>query len=376
MRSIAIIIAYFFVHCLVAQVTSSHKLKLGIGHEWNAFLSPSTQLENEELLSRSELWDNGTFQALSVHNTFKQEARNHRFKLKADGSLGIFQTEQNSNRYTFRLGASYRVKYAPRKYFEFAPELFRKKREGLNVDNAVLATPFSYLTIRMPIGLDFYLGNKAWIKAQTGYLYKEYDKPAGEKLFYHAPYFETTLSKKWDTGSLTKKLSLKSLTQFRAYETLSLLEDEEDEPRYRAGSRDWTYQFTTLLFDISKGKNNSLAIGFYHTSRLDQNQRSTYHELGPGLKSQNSVNKWHFSTGLRYSVRRYVRLAPGADNDTPLRYQYVRATGEIIYAFTQQRMMFLKGNLVHRTSNNPNTESLAFRGYTNGLLEMGLKWKW
>jgi len=301
--SLAFVCLLFFAG--YGQIKHSHRLTIGLGNEWNAFLSPYTLIVDEEFRSGTENWDNGTFQAISLNNTFKIEGERHKLKLKINGSLGLYQTEQNSNRYTFRIGTSYRLKYASKKYLEFAPELFRKRREGINTDNAVLATPFSYLLVRVPIGLDFYLGNKSWLKTEAGYLYKNYDKVNGEKLFYQAPYFEASYSKKWESDAGIKKLSLQSETQLRTYETLSIViqefdeEDEEEEIEeeilFNEGSRNWTYQFTPLQLDFDK-KNDGrkMVLGLYHISRIDQNSRSTYQEIGPGIR----FDKWGKKGGV------------------------------------------------------------------------------
>ena len=362
-----------------SQSTHSHKLSIGLGNEWNAFLSPSRFLEDEEFLSRNELWDNGTYQAIALNNSFKKEGDKYRIKLKLNGSLGIYQTQQNSNRYTYRLGASYRLKYASKKYFELAPDFFRKRREGVNTDNAVLATPFSYSLLKLPVGFDFYLGNKTWIKTEVGYLYKNYDKPSGEKLLYHAPFIEGEISKKWESDSRTTKLSLKSLTQTRKYETRSsrIDEDDEDEVTFLDGSRDWTYQFTELTLDSSKDDDSrAFGIGLYQMSRIDSDGSSTFHEVGPGIQYEGNNSKFGYKTLVKYTFRNYTRLSPGSENETPLRYQYLRANFELDFAISEYGKVYGSANLVNRTSNNPNLEALSFREYFNGFVEMGIRWAW
>lgn len=383
-RIIIAISAYFLFILTYGQVSHSHKLDLGLGNEWNAFLKPSTLLDEEgETLFKSELWDNGTFQSASLRNSFKIEGDKYRLKFKLNGSLGIYQTQQNSNRYTYRVGASYRLKYAKKKYLELSPELYRKKREGINTDNAVLTTPFSYTLVKIPLGFDFYLRNKAWLKTQVGYLHKDYDKERGEMLYYQAPYADVVISKKWESGNVTSKLSLKSTTQIRDYRTRSIVfnhdeEDEEfDETEFRDGSRDWRYQFTNIQLDITKNEGRSnVILGLYHTSRIDANRRSTFHEIGPGVQYEVSSAKAGLKTNLRYTVRNYERLAPGAGNDTPLQYKYLRANIELHHRLGTASDFYVKGNVVNRSSNNPNLDTLSFREYFNGFVELGLRWSW
>ena len=376
MRRILTLLLIQFALIGYGQVSHSHKLRIGLGNEWNAFLSPSRLEVDDELLTKSELWDNGTYQTLALKNSLKTEGEKHRLKLKMSGSLGLYQTNQDANRYTYRLGVSYRLKYASRKYFEVAPEIFRKKRDGVNADNAVLTTPFSYTLVKAPVGFDFYLGNKAWLKTQIGYLYKNYDKSDGEKLFYKAPYFDTSISKKWVSESSTVKISLNSITQRRHYTVITRIadEDEEDDPILREGFRNWLYQFTNLILDISSNDDlQKIGIGIHHTSRIDLTRNSTFHEAGPGITYQVKSKKIALRSGIRYLIRNYTKLSPGAGNDVPLKYKYLRANVELDYELTTNALLYWRANAVNRTSNNPDLEAGNFREYFNGLIEMGVK---
>jgi len=121
-KSLTWILALLVAMPIMAQEnhSRSHQISLGAGQEWNAFLRPTTLLQAGELLHQEELWDNGTFQSLSFNNSFRWEKDQHKFKLKLNGSLGIFQTEENANRHKYTIGGSYRVKYASKKYFELS----------------------------------------------------------------------------------------------------------------------------------------------------------------------------------------------------------------------------------------------------------------
>ena len=354
--------------------SSSHKLEIGLGNEWNAFLSPSMLMEDEELLNQSSLWDNGTFQRVALRNSWKKEGGKYKLKLKANGSLGLFQTEQNSNRYSYRIGTSYRLKYASKKYFELAPEVYRKRREGINSDNAVLATPFSFTLIEAPVGFDFYLGNKSWLKTQIGYMYKNYDKSNDEMLRYHAPFLEASISKKWVNELVSRKLTVRSLTQKRSYQTRSLVGDFDEELSFREGSRDWLYQFTTISYDFSFNDGaTKLGLGMHQTSRIDQSGNNGFHEVGPGVKFSTKSSKVGFSTNAKYTIRRYISLAPGEENDTPLKYNYLRLNAEVDYNLGSGKKIYARTKFINRTSNNPNIESRSFRDYFNGFVEVGFK---
>ncbi len=396
-KSLALIMALFILAPVIAQVShsKSHQISIGGGHEWNPFLMPNTLLTDGELQDKEELWDNGTFQALSFNNSFRWEKDKHKFKLKINGSLGIFQTEQNANRHTYTLGASYRVKYAPKKYFEFAPEYFRKKREGINGDQALLATPFSFQQFRAPLSFDFYLGDGAWIKSEIGYLIKSYDRPSEELLRYQAPFLGLSLSKKWTVGDYTTKLTLRSLSQRRKYtdiDRIAPIEDpefdeeddffEEDEAfegveEFRENERNWSYFFNDLTYSL-KTANKSLRaeIGLYSTLRVDAQRISDYLEIGPGINASWQTGKLEVSPSLRYSVRRYSRLAPGEGNNLLLQYNYIRTRFNANYRLGNNLTLFASYVLTTRTSNNPNLDGITFREYFYAQGQLGIRWKW
>ncbi|NQZ76292.1 MAG: hypothetical protein HRT61_09295 [Ekhidna sp.] len=379
-RNLLLLMTGLLFHPVSGQIQHTHKLELGLGSEWNAFLSPSRLIIDDDVLSGTENWDSGTFQKFVLNNTFSKEGKLHRLKLKVNGNLGIYQTMRNADRYAFRISTSYRLKYASKKYLEFAPEFYRKRREGFNADNAVLATPFSYRLIRVPVGLDFYLGKKSWLKTELGYLHKKYDQPSGERLMYKAPYLEVLYSKKWKTDAWERKLLVESETQIRDYETISarvVASHLGDELLFRIGSREWLYQFNRLLFDFTKSRNDfNIGLGLYHTARIDQNDRSTFHEIGPGAHIDTKGKTLGFKSSIRYTTRNYKNLAPGSGNNRSLKYQYLMMNFEFNLPINETGRIYWRGSFVNRTSNNPNMESLTFRDYFNGYVELGLRWNY
>ncbi|MDW3190992.1 MAG: hypothetical protein R8G66_01470 [Cytophagales bacterium] len=394
-KSLTLILALLISTPIIAQInhSHSHQVALGGGQEWNAFLRPSTFSQDGEFLNKEELWDHGTFQSLSFNNSFRWEKDQHRFKLKLNGSLGIFQTEENANRHSYTIGGSYRVKYAPKKYFEFSPEYLRKKREGINGDQAILATPFSFQQFRAPVSFDFYLGEGAWVKTEVGYLIKSYDRPDEQVLRYQAPFLGVALSKKWTIGEHTTKLTLHSVSQRRNYTDIDRIteqidpEDEEDdfleedeefeeEDEFRESERNWSYYFNNLTYSLKTADKKVRAeIGIYSTLRKDARNVSDYLEIGPGINATLKTGKWELSPSVRYSIRKYSRLAPGNGNNLLLQYKYLRVRFKSNYRLTNNVSFFGRYILTNRDSNNPTRDSNAFREYFYAQGELGVRWK-
>lgn len=393
-KSLTLILALFISAPILAQFdhSRSHQISLGGGQEWNAFLRPNVFLQDGEILNKEELWDNGTFQSLSINNSFKWEKDQHKFKLKLNGFLGIFQTGENANRHSYTLGVAYRVKYASKKFFEFAPEYFRKKREGINEDQAILATPFSFQQFRAPVTFDFYLGEGAWVKSEAGYLIKSYDRPDEQVLRYQAPFFGVSLSKKWNIGEYTTKLTLHSVSQWRKYTDIDRIteqidpEDEEDdffeedeafegEDEFRESERNWSYYFNNITYSIkTTDKKLRAEIGVYSTLRIDARNVSDYLEIGPGINASLKSGKLELSPSVRYSIRKYSRLAPGDGNNLLLQYNYLRVRFNAYYRLTNKLSLFGRYILTKRDSNNPTLDSQAFRAYVYAQGEIGVRW--
>ncbi|MEO1054931.1 MAG: hypothetical protein AAFX87_30130, partial [Bacteroidota bacterium] len=328
-KLLAFVLLFVISQAAMAQWQISHKIGFGAGHEWNVFLNPRTAVNDGETLTNEELWDNGTFQSVFFNNSFRYDTGRHRLKFKVNTSAGLYQTEESANRYAYDLGFSYRVKYAKRKYFEFAPELNRRRRQGINEADAVLRTPFSYTILTIPVHFDFYLSNKTWLKTQAGYLSKNYDRENGEELLYRAPFLTVMISKKWQTKLLTKKLSFSHGTQFRNYFELERStpfdpeEEEEDfeEIELEEKTRQWNYFRSHIEYQLTGAKKDfDIVFGLYHIARLDVDETNSYSEIAPGIQFKYGFDRIKFTSSTKYAIRNYQNLSPGAGNDLLLRY--------------------------------------------------------
>ena len=376
-----LILTIFCATCstVLAQIEKRSSLSIGGGYALNVALNPESLDDDGELLGREDLWDNGTFQAINFRNTFKHKKGNHFLKLKLNVGNAWYQTENDADRHHYDIAFTYRTKYASRKYFEFSPELNRRRRDGVNLSDAVLQMPFSYTLINLPLRFDFYMRNKVWLKTSVGYLSKDFDRAAGQ-LIYRAPYAGALVSKKWKNTERTTKLSASTETQFRFYQDIRAIaidDDDEEEPleeeEFDERSRQWTYMRNNLTYQLNFERNKlALEAGLFQILRLDRDGRNGFNELGAGVKASIPVDKWRLSGYMRYSMRNYSNLAPGADNNTLLEYRYIRTGFNVGYRLKKWFDIYLGGSLVDRTSNNPTITSAAFREYTNGQVEAGV----
>ena len=331
----------------------------------------------EDILRRNDLWVNAYYSGAFVNADFKKNIKDGRLKWGTALSGAVYNSTVNANRHTLRLYGSYRKKYAPRKYFEFAPEFYRIKRAGINDNDAILTTPFSYTRLTLPFKLDFYRGNRSWLKTRAGYTYKVYDQFNNKNISYHAGFFGASLSKKWIDGQMERKLTFSSNVEGRLYKDLEefIDEDEPDEPaETEQESRLWVYISNDLVYSL-KPQNSpfELDLGLYTTIRLDRDFENGYLEFAPGIDGIYDMGNVKWKGSLRYVNRNHPDREVG-ETEQPLRYQFVRVSLEARMPIRDNLDFFARGNMVNRKSSNTSL-GRGFRGYFNSRIEAGLVFK-
>lgn len=373
MKKLSIILTLILISSSAkAQWERRFQAGVAAGYEWNIFLNPTTLLKNGVEMDRSQLWENALYERLFMSASFTRELENSRFKLNASLAGGNYHSRLNANRYSFSVKASYRTKYARKKYFELAPEVARIKQDGVNEADAVLRTPFSYVRFTLPLKFDFYLGNKVWFKTTTGYIFKNYDRDNGEQLYYHAGFAEVSLSKKWQSKTLTTKLTFSASAELRSYQDIRNSQGTDGQPALDEQTRSWNYFRTNLEYDIKPAHERfGLTLGIYGTRRADRDTINSYQEWAPGAEAFTMINKVRLSANFRYSVRNYGYRLVGTEQEL-LQYNYLRSSIKAEMPLGKKLRFFVKGNLVDRLSNNDVETTRGFRGYFNSKVETGL----
>ena len=345
---------------------------ISTGYESNVFLNPPSLIVEDEEIGKDELWQNGTFQRLFLNTSFVLDTLSYRLRIKANAGASRYQTEVEANRHTYDLGIAYRRKIGKRKYLEIAPEYNRRQRDGVNEADAVLRTPFSFRQLIVPLHFDYYVGNRAWLKTQAGYLYKDYDRVEGEQLYYTSPFVQVALSKKWLGRLATKKLTLMVRNQWRTYTDIELSSGNGELPIFENEQRNWNYRGIDTEFEfIDKDEKYRVLLGLYHLRLTDVDGAFGYMQISPAIQLRYALSRLTLDAEFRYSLRNYTDLAPGRDNDNLLRYDYLRAGVGVDYAFKANIKAFIKARIINRESNSPNLSSIGFRDYLTGLIELG-----
>lgn len=379
MRTITIAILLVLTSFQVnAQWVRKFKAGLNAGYEWNIFLNPSIISGEEETLFRNDLWINAPYQGGFLSADFNKDMGKSRWKIGTYLSGANYNSRINANRHSFRLNVSYRTKYAARKYFEIAPEVYRVKRVGINDQDAILSTPFSYFRLTLPVKFDFYLRDKVWLKTTAGYLYRSYDRTNDRQLSYHAGFMGGSLSKKWNTSNSETKLTYSNRIELRLYKNLEFFLDEPvetgdpSEPEeVEESSRIWTYISNDLEYSIKPFHQRfKLTMGLYSTIRLDSEEENSYKELAPGITGEWKLKNWTLSTDLSYVYRNYSEREVG-EEEIPLQYKYIRGSVKAEVPLRKNMNFYVRSNLVNRASSN-DLLTRGFREYFNSRVEMGI----
>lgn len=359
-----------------AQWSKNYSLDLKGGYEYNIYKTPYSLDGEDDFLIGNDLITSGFYEGIAFRGQFQNKFENGRLKINFRGSANNFHTEENANLFNFGLSASYRTKFATRKYFEFAPGFYRKQRAGIDQSDDILRTTLSYAQILMPFSFDFYLKNKVWLKTDLGYRFKSYDEnDLGEKVSYHAFFSGASLSKKWESDASTRKVIFISGIEYRAYTDLEAEDEEDEESDLIEDERNWTYYTADLEYDVDQnGRPFSYTIGLYSTFRNDADNKFGYKEIGPGVRLSFPLRKGTFNLGGSYRYRTFntVNVNESADQ---LVYQYLRANARLSLPFTKNSSWYVEGNLIRRLSNNESITSTAFRSYNYALLETGFSFR-
>ena len=343
-------------------------------------MNPPTIVSDGELLRRADLWTNAFYEEGFLSATMKRKTATGRWKLGSYFSAANYHSRVNANRHAFRFDLSYRTKYADKKYFEIAPQLYRIKRQGVNDQDAILTVPFSYVKFTLPVKFDFYLGDRKWLKTTSGYFYKSFDRFNNRQIAYHTAFLEAKFSKKWLKAGAETKLTYTGRTEFRFYRIESQNvpvfdpEDDLDPADLEEGNhsnRQWTYISNDLEYSIKPASERySLNLGLYSTLRLDAEEENGYFELAPGIESTLYFPGFELSGRLQYVNRSYPDREVG-EEDLPLTYQYVRGSIKATMPIKKRTSFFVRANMVNRASSNT-AQTRGFREYFNAVVETGL----
>lgn len=354
---------------IVAQFSLETEVKQG--YEWNIFRNPEMVQSNAETLSRKQLWQNSIYNRFDIRSDYKFDGENSRLKLSADLSVNRFHQEKMAHQNEYRFMASYRTKYASRKYAEFAPSLNRKQQDGFDPSDILFSNRLSFYQFDAPVHLDFYLGDKAWLKFETSYRYKIYDRVDNSETKYSMFSLSAEYKKKWELDRMLTGFSITSTGKLRNqtgknFETLSQVESVKE----RAFN---SFELESEVFIESNSKKFEITIPLSFTMLTDAPSKNlNYTQLGAGLELNFEIGKIKVSQNMSLFARDFENFT--VPTNKTLFYKYGKSATTATFPVASN--IVLRSRLVYaQRLSNQKVSTDAYRGYLNSYIETGIRLK-
>ena len=348
-------------------------IKTGVnqGYEWNIFKNPGRVVENSDTLRRNRLWQNSSFNELSADIGYELDWENSRLRLESDLSTNLYHQATEAHEFAYDLGASYRSNFADRKYIELSPEYSRKKQDGIEATDPVFSSRLSYSQLRIPLELDFYLGNLAWLRFETMYRNRRYDRRNDKQTSYDAYYFEALFKQSIDDrGRFDHEFEIENQTRYRDQVTTDF-DDPSTAPE--EDFRQFTKIETQVLYRL-QSRRDFFEVEFPVSGTLFFDHPSSaldYQEIEFGTEVDLNIGRAEFSAGLERTLRSFSNFEVGTSGET-LFYGYWTGEAEVEYAITQNINLQAKARYITRTSTRERLNSAFYREYTNSYIQTGI----
>ena len=368
-----LIISIIALLSLPVSAMAQWNIETGInqGYEWNIFKNPELIVEENDTLQRNRLWQNSSFNELTADIRYEFDWENSRLRLESDLSTNLYHQAAEAHEFSYDLGASYRSNFADGKYIEVSPEYSRKKQDGVEATDPVFSSRLSYSQVRIPLELDFYLGNRAWLRFETMFRNRQYDRRNDKQTSYNAYYFESLFKKSIDDrGRFDHEFEVENQIRYRDQVTTDF-----DNPAAspEENFRQFTKIETQALYRL-QNREGIFDIEFPVVGTLFYDHPSgnlDYREIEFGTEIDVDLGRTEFSAGIERTLRSFNNFDIG-DSGNTLFYAYWTGQAEIEYAITRNINLHAKARYITRTSTRERLTTAFYREYTNSYIQSGI----
>ncbi len=358
---------------VITYAQERHRFKIGsqTGYEYNYFKSPDALLVGDSLLDENDLIASSAYVDVFLDYDYRYKWKGHRLRAALTPYARLFQ--ENSSDSYWSLDAALKYDYRLSKKTKFLGEINiqRMNREGLDGAQDILVNPLGYTNYGAALGLSFGSVLKQKTTLEGFYNFKNFDAFGIRDLQFNEYGLQMTTKRKYRPGRYDHAFGLNAYYKKRLYDTFNA----EDAPQN--GQRNWDYTKVTAFYELPLGNTLELVPQLTYYGRFDRlENRSGFHQYGPGMRLRFSKAKTRISAVAKYLVRNYTGInAPGLQ-DERLRYQYM----DLSLKFEQQLPIqgFLFTGTAYSRFRETNTTDLAsrsFRGYTNQYAGVGVLWR-
>lgn len=359
---------------LPVTVLAQWDIETGVnqGYEWNIFKNPELVVENRDTLRRNRLWQNSTFNELTADVRYEFDWENSRLRIESDLSTNLYYQATEAHKFSYDVGASYRSNFADGKYVELSPEYSRKKQDGVEATDPVFSSRLSYSELRVPLELDFYLGNLAWLRFETMYRNRRYDRRNSKQTSYNAYYFEALFKQSIDNrGRFDHEFEIENRTRYRSQVT----KDFEDQGAFQGEDfRQFTKIETEALYRL-QNRRDLFEIEFPVQGTLFFDHPSSnlnYREIEFGTQIDLMIGNADVSFGLDRTLRHFNNFGVGTANKK-LFYAYWSGDAEVEFELSRNIFLNVKASYTSRTSTRERLTTAFYREYTNSYIQSGIR---
>ena len=341
------------------------------GYEWNIFKNPKLVVEDSDTLQRNRLWQNSSFNELSVDMRYEFDWENSRLRLESDFSTNLYHQATEAHKFEYEMGASLRSNFADGKYIELSPEYSRKQQDGVEATDPVFSSRLSYSQIRIPLELDFYLGNLAWLRFETMYRNRRYDRRNDKQTSYDAYYFEALFKQSIDDiGWFDHEFEIENQVRYRDQVTTDY-DDPSTAPE--ENFRQFTKIETQVLYRL-QSRQDLFEVEFPVSGTLFFDHPSSvldYREIEFGTEVDLNIGRAELSAGLERTLRSFNNFDVGNAGET-LFYGYWTGDAGVEFALTNTITLNVEARYTTRSSTRERLNTTFYRDYTNSYIQSGI----
>ena len=350
-----------------------HRFEIGTltGYEYNYFKSPDQLMVSDSLLTENDLIASSAFQDVSLDYDYRYKRKAHRLRFSINPYARLFQENTSDSYWSLSAAAKYDYKLSKKAKLLAGLNFKRMNREGLDGAQDVLINPLGYTNYGAMAGLELrpFKQNKTTVSGF--YNFKNFDAYGIRDLQFNEYGARLAMKQEFRPGRYEHAAGFTTYYKKRLYDTYNA----DQTPII--GRRDWDYMKAVVFYELPLGNTIELEPQLTYYGRFDLlENRSGFHQYGPGLRVKFDNDKTRISASAKYFMRDYTSItAPGNSNQL-LQYQYTDLSLNVEQQLPIKDLFFtLTAYSRFRETNTTNLSSRSFRGYTNQYAGVGLTWR-
>ncbi len=372
-----ILLYLIFVWMMPQTVLSQQQWKLQMGsssgYEYNVFNVHPSQGYIVDGVSESAL-QSGYFQHVLLGASYKLKRKKHQLFIQTIGQMDYFPLLPIVNLYRPTISLSYRYKYSKFQQWSFKSSYGAYITNRVENQDEVLRPPRSYQRVQLRLNYELkpFRGNISRLEAH--WRHHRYNTEEMRLFYYRSFGLKASMEQSiFKNKTFRHSLALESEVVQRMYTDIEFdsIEDEEN-----MEERLWRYAQFRSFYSFTKKRFLKTSVGVDRTTRLDIIQeRFGYTQNQCFVKMRVDNKKMNYQCRISAAHRVYHDLMAAREIDEPLVHNYFRGYFKATRTWNKKLDVYLKIQGVHRTRNYSEVAT-SFLAYTNGVVRLGIVYRW